>query len=1454
MPPMPPTPPQSLIEALERARAQSEEPAAAGVRATLAALAAFSPVERQAAVVAYLAQRVGEAARLPPGRLGPGSPLVGLDSLSALELKSTVEDELGVALPVSLLLEGETLERLAAETLALWAGAEEAAEEPLRPAASPPAEFPLSPGQRALWFLDRLAPESAAYHVAAAARTARGLDAPALRRACQALVDRHPVLRTTFESRRGEPVQRVRERMEIDFAVLPAAGADAAALADHLHAEAFRPFDLERGPLVRVRVLERSGEERVVLFSLHHLVTDFASLALLLRELSARYREAVGGAPPSSGELAASAFSYADYVDWQQRRLADAAGERLWIYWRERLAGPLPDLDLPTDRPRPAVQTHRGGASSLRLDLLDPLLALGQRRGTTLYTVLLAAFQVLLHRHSGQVDVLVGSPVSGRTHAAWAELPGYLVNAVVLRGDLAGDPPFAAHLERAGRDVRDALTHQDFPFPLLAERLRPLRDPGRSPLFQVLFTLQRSHLPGGEALAALALGEEGVEAELGGLSLNPLPLARRPAQLDLALEAAEVGGRLAAVLRYNADLFDGATAGRMLGHLAVLLAAAAERPETPVGDLPLLTAAEHRQLLGEWNATGLPFPRDLGVHQRFEERAGRHPEAIALEMEGGWLTYRELDRRAGRLAHRLRRAGVGPEVPVALYLERSPEMIVALLGVLKAGGAYLPLDPSYPEERLAFMLEDSGVRVLLTAEPLSPPGSFAGTVLRLPVSGPETAESGAMPATPVAPDGLAYLIYTSGSTGQPKGVLVRHSSVVNFLTSMGRETGLAAGDVLLSVTTLSFDIAALEIFLPLCVGARLALVSRETAGDGAALAAALERSAATALQATPATWRLLRAAGWEGRRGLTLLCGGEALPRELAAELLPRGAALWNLYGPTETTIWSAAGRVAAEKGPVPLGPPIANTALHLLDRALQPVPVGVPGELWIGGAGLARGYHRRPELTAERFAPDPWGEAGARLYRTGDVARRRTDGRIDFLGRVDHQVKLRGHRIELGEIEAHLARHPAVREAVVLAREDRPGDRRLVAYVLPAAAALASADLRAHLRAHLPEPMVPGSFVFLTAWPLTLNGKIDRRALPAPSQEDTAASLSSSGHLPPRPGLERTIAAIWQEVLGVPRVGLADNFFDLGGHSLLLARVQARLKEELPGAEPSMVDLLRHPTVGALANFLGETGKLPARRSRPRRAPLKHGEGTDIAVIAMTGRFPGAADVERLWQNLRNGVESIVPLGDEELRAAGVAPELLADPAYVKAAAVLDGVESFDAPFFGYNPREAETLDPQHRLFLECAWEALELAGYDPERYPGAVGVYAGVGLNAYLLNNLRGNREFLDAVGSYQAFISNDKDFVPTRVSYKLNLRGPSINVQTACSSSLVAVHLARQALLSGECDMALAGGVSIAVPHRVGYLYQAGGSRRPTATAGPSTRGRRGRCAATASASWS
>jgi amino acid adenylation domain-containing protein len=1436
---------RSVAGAEAEIAAEAEEPA----EPSREALLALDPDERAAVIEPWLRQSVARALRLAPGRVDPEQSLValGLDSLSAVELKQEIEPPLSAAVSLAGLLEGTTLRGLARELLGGLAeerivGLDLTAAD----AADTDSEFPLSHGQKALWFLQRMAPAGAAYNIAAAARLAGVVDAEALRRAFQELVDRHAALRTTYHDRAGQPLQRVHAALAVGFSVEEAPGLDGEELAARLRRELYRPFDLEKGPLLRVVLLRLGPAEHsphVLGIAVHHIAADFWSLAVLADELGALYAGEI--APPGDGDplpaLSPPPVTYGDYVRWQAARLAGAEGERLWSWWRQALPTALADLDLPTDRSRPAVQTERGGVRGLDLgpELSERLQRLAQSSGATLFMVLLAGFQALLHRYTGQRELAVGCPVAGRGARELAGVVGYFVNPVVVRGEAAGDLQFQHFLAQIRQAALGALEHQEYPFALLTERLQPVRDPSRSPLFQAMFVFQKSHLPQQRALAPFALGRAGAEIQLGPLVLSALPLGERPAQLDLTLEVAEVEPEgLAASLVFNADLFDAATAERLLAHWRTLLAGAAVDPGRTLLALPLLAPAEEAQILVEWNATAFENPRESTVYELIAEQAERTPERVALTAGHEALSYRELLSRANRLARHLEGMGVGPEVPVGVFTDRTSDMLVGLLGVLAAGGAYVPIDPAYPAERVTYMLADSGAPVVLTQERLCP--ALAGYGGRLVCLDSVSRDAGREPLGRLivkrrsGPDNLAYIIYTSGSTGRPKGVQISHRAVVNFLTSMARRPGLGASDVLVSVTTISFDIAGLELYLPLIRGARVVLADRETTSDGVALRRLLASSGATALQATPATWRLLLAAGWAGLDGPLpiVLCGGEALPRELAERLHERAGAVWNLYGPTETTIWSAVHAVERGGGgaAVAIGRPIANTGLFLLDAALRPVPVGVAGELLIGGDGLARGYRGRPDLTAEKFIPDPVsGAAGARLYRTGDLARFQPGGEIEFLGRLDHQVKIRGFRIELSEVEAALAAHPAVRQTVAVARAEAGGGHRLVAYVVfaeggapGAPGSQGVAELRRFLAERLPDPFIPSIFVALDRLPLTPNGKVDRKALPVP--ESVAAARTAPAA--PASGLERTIAEIWREILQVEKVGLHDNFFDLGGHSLLAAELHSRLREVL-GRELSVVDLFRHPTVGALARFLAPGGEaagsaLPALVAHP--APM----GREIAIIGMAGRFPGAPTVAEFWRRLRAGEELITFFSDDELAAAGVEPSLLTDPAFVRAGGVIEGAELFDPAFFGLSPREAELMDPQHRIFLECAWHALEDAGYYAERHAGQIGLYAGVGINTYLHH--AGVERMQELAGRYQAFIANDKDFVSTRASYKLNLKGPSVNVQTACSTSLVALHLACQGLAAGDCDMALAGGVAVRTPQTTGYLYEAGGIPSP------------------------
>ncbi len=1122
---------------------------------------------------------------------------------------------------------------------------------------------PLSFAQQRLWFLYNFEPESPEYNIPQALRIGGRLDAEVMQRALRDLVRRHETLRTTFRSVEGTPAQVIAQvvDMEVPFvdarqrvgegAPPSAAWEEALRLAA---ADAREPFDLTLGPIMRARLYRTGEEEHLLYYNVHHIAYDGWSMGIFARELAAIYDALAAGAPPPLPPLE---VQYLDFAVWQRQWLSGEVLEAQLAYWRRQL-GAVPPLALPTDRPYPPFRTHHGAAVPLGFDerLQQEVKAFARRQGVTLFVALMAAWKALLHHWTTQEDIAVGTLIANRQRHETEALIGFFANSLVLRSDLGGDPPFAELLRRERETALDAYAHQDLPFEKLVEELNPPRDLARTPLFQVMLILLNAP---GEAL------------ELPGLRLQPVAIDSRTAKVELTVYATDTAAGFDGFLEYNSDLFERPTMLRLLGHYRQVLEAAIADPAVRLAALPLLAAAERRQVLIDWNATAAPIPPTT-LHGWIEQQARRTPGAAAVEMGAERLTYEQLDARANRLARRLRRLGVGAESLVGLAMERSPDMVIGLLAVLKAGGAYVPIDPEYPAERIAHVLGDSRAPVLLTQEALLPrlpphqaqvvavdrdaaeiaaesasplgsgeaPRSNVGAPLP---SGEAPRSNTGAPPPPLdaTPDNLAYVIYTSGSTGKPKGVQITHRAVVNFLESMRRRPGLAAADTLLAVTTLSFDIAGLEIYLPLVCGARLLLASREAAQAGEQLRGMLERQGVTVMQATPATWRLLLAAGWLGDRGLRILCGGEALPRDLASQLLGVCGSLWNVYGPTEATIWSTLDQVAAA-GPVTIGRPLANTGIYLLSRRLEPVPVGVPGELLIGGAGLARGYRGRPDLTAEKFIPHPFAaaaEAGARLYRTGDLARHLPGGRLDFLGRIDHQVKVRGFRIELGDVEAALGAHPAVAQAVVTAREDSPGSKQLAAYLVLATGAcrqrsgeqgaeglleaslgspphplaplptlrgdgdaptpssagsfvvaadagparLDVAELRTWLKAKLPEYMVPALYTFLPALPLTPNGKVDRRALPAP---DRAAAARA--YVAPRDDKERFFCELWQELLDLARVGVDDDFFDLGGDSLLVIKVVTRANKAALGITTKQV--FQNRTVAELAAVAGTT------------------------------------------------------------------------------------------------------------------------------------------------------------------------------------------------------------------------------------------------------------------------
>lgn len=1393
----------------------------------------------------------------------------GIDSLKAVELSHDIENSLGVEIPMSDFFGEFSIKELALVLNDKLLNRQSIPKNKTHTENEKLSWMPLSRGQKALWLLYLLQPDSTAYNISRAVRLFGEVNVEALIYAFQALTYRHAALRTFFSIRDGEPVQTILHKVDVNVAIVDASNWSEEIIKSRLDAESSKPFNLEEGPPFRVIIFEKACGENILFISLHHIITDFWSLAIMLKELGQLYTAKI---QLREAELPAPGLEYFDYVKWQEEILAGSDGKRLEKYWKDQLSGELPVINLPTDRSRPPVQTYKGGMVDFEIsgENLVNLEKLAAKEGASLYMVLLAAFQVLLHRYSGQDDILIGSPSACREKARFSNIVGYFTNPLVICSRNIRGKTFIELLADTKSTVLNAYRNQNYPFAELVSHLQPERDPSRSPVFQVMFTFQKAQIADAAGLNAAALDVPGIRMRFGELEFETMETGYYSAQFDLALSVTESVRGLAATIGYNAGLYYKDTIRRMVGHYINILYDIANNPSKKIMQIGLLSSDEREQLLNFWNNTTLEYPEGMLIHELFELQAEYKKDKVAAIFNDERITYGELNQRADRLASKLRNFGVRRETIVAIYMERSLELLVGLLAILKAGGTYLPVDTIYPDERIKYMMEDAkpllvltqsslkasakkfGVRMLVVDEKYDALGSevimeHAGRKSSEEKAGTtgEFALNNMINTNKSGADCLAYIIYTSGSAGKPKGVKITHGSVVNFLFSMRFEPGFTDSDVLLAVTTISFDIAVLEIFLPLSCGGQVVISSREAASDGVRLMEMMNRFGVTVMQATPVTWQLMLEAGWKRKKDLKILCGGEVLSRELAGKLLDAGDSLWNMYGPTETTVWSATGRVHSGEGPVTVGKPIGNTRIYILDSNLQPVPVGVTGELLIGGRGLAQGYVNQPLLTSSKFIPDPFDVAGkGRLYRTGDLARYRPDGSIEILGRTDNQVKIRGFRIELEDIEASINMHTSVNNSVVTAWEASPDDKRLVAYYTYNNGHKAEGEeLRRYLKGKLPDYMIPSIFIPLDQIPLTPNGKVNRKALPAPNPSSVRMNIVNNAHAVNE--LEKIIEGIWKEVLNIGDVGIDSRFFDIGGHSLLMVRVFNKLRDTLDTEivrSLSMVDLFRYPTIRSLADFLTSKQakaygnvQLDDKGAHADKVLEKSRIGKDmysggIAIIGMACRFPGASNVDEFWSNLVDGAESISFFNREELIDAGLDPVIIDNQNYVKARGIISDSERFDTVFFGYSPREAEMLDPQHRVFLECAWGALEDAGCNTDIYKGRIGLYASTGMNHYLLkafsSNAFSDSDFTDTSVNYQMFTGNDKDFVSTRVSYKLNLKGPSVNVQTACSSSLVAVHMACRSIRDGECDMALAGGVSIKTPQKEGYMYQQGG----------------------------
>jgi amino acid adenylation domain-containing protein/non-ribosomal peptide synthase protein (TIGR01720 family) len=1143
----------------------------------------------------WLAHEVAAAIGVQEDRIDAERPLsrFGLDSIRAIELALAVEKKLGITWNAATFLEDKTIAGLAEDALEAIATHQESKREFSAPGRA--TEYPLSYGQQGLWFLHQLVPDSTAYNIVQAIRLRSGIDVSALKTAFQMLVNRHGSLRTTFAMAEGKPFQRVRENAAISFVQEDAREWSDEQLQERLSAEANYRFDLERGPVFRVHLFTRPQNEHILLITAHHIILDLWSLAQMMHELGLFYAAEISG---RAAELLPPVREYSEFVHWQRNMLASEHGEEMWAYWSRQLAGEFPALNLPLDRLRPPAQTYSGDCYWFKsgAELSSKLKNLGQDHGATLYLVLLAAFGILLHKYTREEDVIIGTPFAGRTRAGFAATIGYFVNPVALRISVSAATTFETFLAELRKTALGALQHGDYPFSQLVDRLGVVRDPGRPPLFQVMFAMQKAHLLHGEGLSLFALGEPGARMNLGGLELESLVSPQRIAQFDLTLMVAEAGDGLAAGFEYNTDRFGPETIHRMARHFLNLLQSIVSGPAQPVSSLSLLAQPECRRIIEGFNPAPLEFP-DFTLHELFEEQAARKPDAVALIYEERQLSYQELNECANQVAHYLRGAGVKRGSRVGLCLERSIESIACMLGILKAGAAYVPLDQKSPNARLAFLLQDAGVEVLLTKNALLQPlpESRARYICIESEAAAILCQETGNPSSHTSADDVAYIVYTSGSTGRPKGVAVAHGAAGNHMQWIMRELPLGESGRMLHKHSSSFDASLAEILHPLLSGATVVIAPPGAEHDPGALIQIMRKQQVTAIDVVPAMLKVLigedeitKCAGLK-----LIISGGEALTVELQQTVHERlnWVHVINAYGPTEAAITAAFHRCSpSEKAPaVPIGRPISNTQIYILDQALQPVPIGVAGEIHIGGRGLAHGYLNELSMTAEKFIPDPFsGKAGARLYKTGDLGRYLPDGSIQYLRRADRQVKVRGFRIELGEIEVELKKYAAVDDAVVIARSRAGESNQILAYVT-SRQGITPALLRSHLKATLPEHMLPAGIMVLERFPFLPSGKLDFEALPQPEQSNPQA-----GSAPPQSKVEKELVRIWQDVLRRNNIGVHDNFFELGGDSILAIQVVARARNA--GLEIAPAQVVRFQTVASLA----AVAKRPIERFAP--------------------------------------------------------------------------------------------------------------------------------------------------------------------------------------------------------------------------------------------------------------
>ena len=1344
---------------------------------------------------------------------------LGGQSLLATRMVARLRKTIAPGLSVRHVFDSPTIAELAWQIRALEPAPK---RQPSRKSGRRETDARLSFGQQRLWFIERLLAPGPAYNMSFCLEITGKLKLTAFSQACDELIKGNEALRTIIQDKAGEPYPRVLDYvgsyLELEE-MSPGAGESSDEI---IHSRARheygRTFELDTGPLFRLKLLRLNERRHIFLFTVHHIAFDDWSASIFWRRLGEHYETFRQGNSPPVADPAA--YGYIDFAREQNETYGRPVTAEERTFWNTRLAD-LPPINFHPEIKRPEKLDFVGHKLEfiLERELCANLRKFCDKNGITPFMALVAAYQILLYHYCGQEKFALGVPSAGRTTPESEDLIGFFVNNIILRVELDGNPDFKQVLSRVRESALDALEYQDVPFEKIVEALNPPRESNRNPIFQVVMAFQ----------------EEGLDEvpRLEQTEVRPFKVDNHRARLDLEMQLNESGEVIEGELIYNISLFDPEKAKGMPAMFLEILRRGLENPELRLR--ALWNQARHVDSL----TPGAPEYTGPLFLETFAETVRRYPEHIAVSYHDEELTYLELDRRSDQIATRLKESGARPEIPVGLCLERSHLAVLGFLAILKVGAVYLPLEVSLPADRINYLMEDTGVTLALVDE--------AG---RLKLSGrkielleireilDETPITGA--ASPVIyPENIAYIMYTSGTGGRPKGVQVSHRSMAGFLESQGKVMGITQDDRLLSFISLNFDVSISEFLLGLGVGARIIMESGERLRPGPELLELIRAKEATVAHLPAAVLGALPREDLPDVR--IMVTGGEECPAE-AITFWSEGRRFFNAYGPTETTIAATILAVERVNGRVSLGKPLEDCAVYILDENLKPVGEGEQGEIYIGGSAVARGYLSRPALTAERFLPDP-GAEGKRMYRTGDLGRRLKNGEIDFLGRVDRQLKVRGYRVEPEEIESVLVSLEGVVDAAILARETAAGENQLMAFLIDAdkdtGETRRAEEIKAELKKNLPAYMIPPFIYFLERFPVTSNSKIDYAALLEQAGERVGGEPAVQNQ---DDSLEHSITNIWRELLGLKEIGPGENFFDIGGHSLLMVRAQARLKDifkEQANYELTVTDLFQYSSVNALLEFL--RGKMNPERTAPRETsgPHRAWPGAEkresVVIVGMAGRFPGAANLEEYWRNLIDGVDSISRFSREELSGT-VADEILERSDYVRAAGVVEGAELFDAEFFGFTPREAQLMDPQQRLFLEQSYLALENAGYVPRDIPGKVGVFGGGGLNDYALQNLVENWTPGFTEPQFHVAPGNGPDFLTTRVSYALNLKGPSMVIQTACSTGLVALQTACRSLLFGDSDIALAGGVNIFTPLKAGYRYEEGGIYSPDGVCRP------------------